>query len=160
MSVGRFLGMVSAQIWCPSTGKYLILKRSEKKDIGQGTWECGTGRVDQGEDFTTALRREVREELGVEIQVDFIVGTAHFYRGEKIPENEMLGLFYACSLEDPNLIQLSWEHSEFRWVSPAEAELILPEKHWLLKIIRQTVLMRALLPKELIDLHRTQGFEF
>ncbi len=160
MSVGRFMGMVGAQIWCPNTNRYLILKRSEAKDVGKGAWECGTGRVDQGEDYTTALRREVKEELGVEIQVDFIIGTEHFYRGEALPENEMLGVYYGCSLDDPDSIQLSWEHSEYRWVSLAEAEALFREGYWLLRLIQQSAWLRKILPAALLEYHHTHGFEF
>jgi len=151
--------MVGAQIWCPETCKYLILKRSQEKDVGAGTWECGTGRVDQGEDFSTALRREIREELGVEVRVDFILGTDHFYRGEPIPENEMIGLFYACSLDDPDSIRLSWEHSEARWVTPAEAVEFLPENHWLVQVIQRAEDLRGLIPPELIQYNHARGFE-
>jgi len=159
MDVGRFLVMVGALIWSPSKNKYLILKRSAEKDVGGLTWECGTGRVDQGEGFTTALQREIFEELGVEVQIDFIIGTAHFYRGEMKPENEMLGIFYACSLDDPDSLQLSWEHTEFRWVTPDEASVILAEEHWLLRIIKRADDLRDLIQTDLMDYYRRAGFE-
>ena len=69
MMIGRFLGMVGALIWDPSEDCYLILKRSSQKDFAQNIWECGTGRVDQGETYTEALRREMKEELGVNINI-------------------------------------------------------------------------------------------
>ena len=159
MSVGRFLGMVGALIWCPSQHKYLIIKRSSEKDFASNVWECGTGRIDQGESYTQALRREVREELGVEILVDFIIGTAHFYRGTKIPENEMIGVFYFCTLEDSGKIQLSWEHSTFRWVTPEEAEEVLPDGFWLLRLIKRAEFLRSFFSPELIKYQRKMGFE-
>jgi len=157
---GRFMGMVGALIWCPSKEKYLILKRSGEKDFAENTWECGTGRVDQGEDFTQALRREIQEELGVDILIDFIIGTAHFYRGDKKPENEMLGVFYCCSLEDPDLIKLSWEHSEFRWVTPSTAEKILPKGYWLSHLIDRADRIRLMTSQAIVDFNHEFGFEF
>ncbi|HEX6387601.1 MAG TPA: NUDIX domain-containing protein, partial [Anaerolineae bacterium] len=59
MSIGRFYGGVAALLYFPPTRQYLLLKRSPAKDYGAGTWECVTGRVDQGEGFEDALRREV-----------------------------------------------------------------------------------------------------
>ena len=89
MSIGRFFAVVGALLWHPPdvscNGRYLVLKRSADKDFGSGAWECVTGRVDQGEGFTDAVHREVYEELGIEVQIDFIVGTAHFFRGEARP---------------------------------------------------------------------------
>jgi 8-oxo-dGTP diphosphatase len=81
MSIGRFYAGIAAVIWSSQTGQYLLLRRSDEKDYGPGIWECVTGRVDQGEGFEDALHREVREELGVSVQVEYILGTTHFYRG-------------------------------------------------------------------------------
>jgi 8-oxo-dGTP diphosphatase len=159
ITVGRFMGMVGALIWCPSMDKYLVLKRSKDKDFAGDAWECGTGRVDQGESFSMALRREVREELDIEVQPDFIIGTAHFYRGIESPEYEMIGLFYCCSLENPETVQLSWEHSEYRWVTPGEAEEFLSEGHWLARLIRCAATLRGLISPELVAYFRKTGFE-
>lgn len=159
MSIGRFFAMVGALLWCPSEGKYLVLKRSDDKDFASGAWECTTGRVDQGEGFTQAVRREVREELGVDVQIDFVVGTAHFYRGEARPENEIVGVQYCCSLEDPGAIKLSWEHAAYRWLTAAEANEMFPPGHWLGKVIRQAEAIRALMPAELLAHYRAAGFE-
>lgn len=64
MSIGRFYAMVGALLRRPSDGKYLVLKRSEDKDFAMGSWECVTGRVDQGEGFSEAVLGGVFEELG------------------------------------------------------------------------------------------------
>ena len=49
-----------------SKGELYLQKRPEWKDIQPGKWDtaCG-GHIDLGEDVDTALRREVREELGI-----------------------------------------------------------------------------------------------
>jgi 8-oxo-dGTP pyrophosphatase MutT (NUDIX family) len=159
MGIGRFFAGVGALLWCPFDGKYLVLRRSGEKDFASGAWECVTGRVDQGEGFTDAVRREVYEELGVSAQIDFIVGTMHFYRGEARPENEMVGVQYCCLIEDPQAIRVSAEHSEYRWITAEEAEALFPEGHWLGKVIRRAEAIRALLPSELLEYYRVQGFE-
>jgi len=146
--------MVGALIRDVRSGKYLVLRRSAEKDVGAGAWECVTGRVDQGEGFSEALQREVMEELGVQVQPDFILRTSHFYRGAPIPENEMVGVIYACSLENPEAIQTSWEHSESRWVTLNEATELLQEGHWLVKLIQRAETMRALISDELLAYYR------
>lgn len=142
--------MIGALIRDTHSGKYLVLRRSAEKDVAAGEWECVTGRVDQGEGFSEALRREVMEEIGVQVQPDFILRTSHFYRGEPIPENEMVGVMYCCSLADPDAIQLSWEHSAARWVTPDEVSDLLPAGHWLPKLIERAETLRALMPDELL----------
>lgn len=158
MSIGRFYAAVAALLWHPADGKYLVLKRTADKDFAAGAWECVTGRVDQGEGFTEAVHREVREELGVEVQIDFIIGTMHFYRGEARPENELVGVTYCCSIEDPGTIQTSWEHAEHRWITAQEARTLFPGGHWLRALIQRAEQLRALLPPELLQVYR-EGFE-
>jgi len=158
MSIGRFYAGVGALVWCASTRKYLVLRRSADKDFGGGAWECVTGRVDQGEGFTEAALREVNEELGARAHIDFIIGTMHLYRGQAKPENEMVGVQFCCSIENPEAIKTSWEHAEYRWVTAEEATALLPEGHWLLKVIQRAEAMRARMPRELIEYYRTEGW--
>ncbi len=99
--IGRFLGGVGALIINPENDTYLLLKRAQTKDFAPGVWECVTGRVDQGEGFDEAVVREVREEIGAEVQPLYILGTTHFYRGTAVPENELIGIIYLCTMLIP-----------------------------------------------------------
>lgn len=157
--VGRFLAGIAALVRDPANGRYLLLKRSSEKDFEADSWECVTGRVDQGEGFEDALHREVREELGVAVRPEFIVGTTHFYRGREIAANELVGVIYACAIEDPAAIKVSAEHSEYRWLTTAEAGNFLPEGSWIKPVIRRAELIRAYLPAELLAFHGQNGFE-
>lgn len=159
MAVGRFYAGIGALIRNPINGNYLILQRSVEKDFASGDWECITGRVDQGESFSQALQREVYEELGITVQIDFIVGTIHFHRGEASAENELVGVQYCCSLEDPEAIAISDEHSRYRWVTAGEARELLPEGHWLRETILRAEAIRALSHPGLLDYYHQSGFE-
>jgi len=159
MTVGRFGAMVGALVWRHSDGKYLLLQRSEQKDFATGQWECVTGRVEQGESFSEAVRREASEELGQAVQVEFIVGTTHFCRGVVGPEQEMVGVHYGCSVGEVQEIRLSQEHSACQWVTAQEAATLFPVGHWLRELIVRAEVMRGLLPEELRQFHRIHGFE-
>lgn len=159
MSVGRFLGGIAALIWDPTNDKYLLLRRSAAKDVGAGHWECVTGRVDQGEGFEDALRREVREELGIAVQIEFLLGTTHFYRGAPDPENELVGVVYACSISDPAAIRLSSEHDARRWLSAPDLHAFLPDAHWLRPFVTRAEQMRQHTPPALRQIFRRDGFE-
>jgi 8-oxo-dGTP pyrophosphatase MutT (NUDIX family) len=164
MTIGRFYAGIAALIWSPKTKLYLLLRRSEQKDFARGAWECVTGRVDQGEGFEDALHREVREELGVEVQVEHILGTTHFYRGDPIPENELVGVIYLCVLPDPTSIRISPEHSEYRWISANQAIELLttsdPTTQWIKRVIQQAETIRPMLPENLLEFQGNSGFEF
>ena len=167
MAIGRFLAGIGALVWDPAENKYLLLRRSDKKDFAAGAWECVTGRVDQGEGFEDALRREVCEETGLTVQPHFIIGTTHFYRGDSLPENELVGLVYFCSITDHNAsqakIRLTDEHDRYRWVTAGQALELLNARdsteHWLRKVIKRAEITRKLLPVKLVKLHQRYGFE-
>jgi 8-oxo-dGTP pyrophosphatase MutT (NUDIX family) len=154
MSGGIFHAGVGALVRRVSDSKYLLLKRSEEKDFGGSAWECVTGRVEQGESFAVAVSREVREEIGLKTQIDFIIGTTHLYRGATIPENEMVGVQYCCSVDDWQAIRPSAEHSAHRWVTQDEAEALLPDGHWLVNVIRRAEMIRKLSSPELVNYFR------
>lgn len=163
MSVGRFLAGIGALVWSPERDAYLLVRRSATKDFAPGAWECVTGRVDQGEGFEEALHREVREELGVEVVIDFLLGTTHFYRGDPVTANELLGVVYHCTLLTADPIRLSEEHQALRWVTSEEAPALLRDEHpseaWLKRVLLRAAWMRAGLPAALVARTRDEGAE-
>ena len=163
MAIGRFYGGIAALVWSPESDRYLLLRRSAEKDFAAGVWECVTGRVDQGEGFEDALHREVREELGVEVQIELILGTTHFYRGAAHAENELIGIVCLCSLENPDVVRVSSEHSEYRWLSAGEAFELLdagdPSTQWMRRVLRRAEALKAIVSPELRSLHRLEGVE-
>ena len=161
-AVGHFLGGVGALLH-DEAGRYLLLRRAATKDFAAGVWECVTGRVDQGEGFETAVRREVREELGVAVSLDYLLGTTHFYRGTAVPDNELIGVVYLCSLAGEPAIRLSAEHDEYRWVTAvAAADLLSADDAstaWTRRLIERAEGIRPLLSADLRRFNRREGFE-
>ena len=160
--IGRFLGGVGALIVNPEDNTYLLLKRSQTKDFAPGAWECVTGRVDQGEGFDEAVVREVREEIGVEVAPEYILGTTHFYRGTAVPENELIGVIYLCTIADPAAITISEEHDEYRWLTATQAVAMLVEDDattaWTRGVIQRAEAVRPYLFANLPALNRRLGF--
>jgi 8-oxo-dGTP pyrophosphatase MutT (NUDIX family) len=163
MTVGRFLAGIAAVIRARSDARYLLLKRAVSKDFGPGAWECPAGRVDQGEGFEQAAHREVREELGIEMHIDGILGTTHFYRGKPIPENELVGVVFLCSIPEPVEIKLSDEHSEYRWLSGDEALQMLspddPGQEWIRRVIERAEQIRKVWPDGMAQYYQEAGFD-
>jgi 8-oxo-dGTP diphosphatase len=72
----------------------LVSRRLAEAERG-GQWEFPGGKVEPGEDEPAALRREIREELGCELQVGgLIVRHRHRY-----PDLEVELAFYECRLD-------------------------------------------------------------
>ena len=94
-------------------GKVLLAKRPSKGLLG-GMWEFPGGKVENGETLEACLGREIREELGAEIQVGAAFGVyRHAYTHFRITLHAFL-----CELTDgvPGPV----EAAELAWVLPAE----------------------------------------
>jgi 8-oxo-dGTP diphosphatase len=117
---GRFMVAVGAMIEHLPTGKILLLKRAETADYLPGIWEDIMGRMKQFEEPEEALRREVREESGLEIEILKPLTVFHDYRGERTSESEWVGIVYWCTTQSERVV-LSHEHSDYLWTSPKEA---------------------------------------
>ena len=94
-------------------GKILVTQR--KKDSSCGLlWEFPGGKVEKGEDPRRALRRELKEELDVEVDVGGLFDAVlHFYPGAPI-----LLLIYRCRIEKGSLKPIGCH--ALRWVTPGE----------------------------------------
>ena len=94
-------------------GKLLITRRHADAHLG-GLWEFPGGKREAGETFETCLKRELMEELGIEVSVeDLIESLTHEYT-EKTVHLE----FYRCRWirNEPRMLDCAG----FKWVSAEE----------------------------------------
>jgi 8-oxo-dGTP diphosphatase len=96
-------------------GRCLLLRRSPVNKGFVGQWEWPGGKADPGESFDEALRREVREETGLEIELLGVVGALDF----EMPQVRVATLCMEARLTG-GTIQLSEEHDNYAWVPPEE----------------------------------------
>lgn len=73
-------------------GRLLITQRPADGHLG-GLWEFPGGKLEPGESFETALHRELREELGIEVEIiGLMESVEHAY-----PEKTVRLKFYKCA---------------------------------------------------------------
>lgn len=75
----------------------------------QGRWEFPGGKIEAGEDHTTALSREIQEELDVSIVVGEFLTTVEY----DYPNFHLIMHAYQCVLKGEFHLQ---EHSAARWL--------------------------------------------
>ena len=110
----------------------------------RGEWDLPGGRPGAGEDHRAALRREVREETGLEVEVGAAID-GHLF--EVLPGRFVRIVPFACRLAGGSAVVLSHEHLETRWQPVGElgetiADRRLPPGY--LAAIRQSVTMGGL----------------
>jgi len=98
--------------------KFLVLKRSSDKDFAPNTWEPVTGRLERGENPEDGILRELGEEIKIKAEVLMPVGTWFFHRGSE--EHPMVSITFWCRYVEGE-VKLSWEHSEYKWITLSEA---------------------------------------
>ncbi|BAN47376.1 NUDIX hydrolase [Metapseudomonas resinovorans] len=82
-----------------------------KATYGECGWGLPGGSFDPGETIHEALERECREELGVNVVAHHLTGV--YYHSAY----ESQSFIFRCELAEPAPIQLSFEHSEYRYFS-------------------------------------------
>lgn len=89
-------------------GKILICRRKEGLK-NEGKWEFPGGKVIDGESMLKALRREIKEELNVDIKIGDLVSKVKYFEGK------FTLLAYRCEALRP--IISSNDHDKLQWVS-------------------------------------------
>lgn len=75
---------VVAAVIRDARGRILLARRTEGRDLA-GLWEFPGGKVDAGETPEAALVRELREELGIEVEVgDRLIDVPHAYPHKRL----------------------------------------------------------------------------
>jgi 8-oxo-dGTP diphosphatase len=98
-------------------GKILVTQRKPGDSHGL-LWEFPGGKVKEGEEPREALRRELKEELDVEVDPGMIFDAA-FY---SYPEYPILLLIYYCRIEKGSLKPIGCH--DLRWVNLRELETL------------------------------------
>lgn len=77
-------------------------------------WEFPGGKIEPGESPEDALRREIREELEVEVNVGELIDTIEY----DYPAFHLSMKCYACTIADGNPYLL--EHEAAKWLSSTQ----------------------------------------
>ena len=98
-------------------GKILVLRDPEVIVSGQKGIDLPGGKYRYGKNLEDELRREVREETGLEIEIGkpFTVWTYYGLKANKSIMSHSVLVGYLCTYKS-GTVKLSSEHDEFEWV--------------------------------------------
>jgi len=95
-------------------GKHLLIKQSKHKPLS-GQWRHPGGRFEPGESYAEGIKREIKEELDIEIEVKdqpFYTAKSNYYPG-------YFGFFEASWIRGDIKLDTR-EAEEFGWFDAAE----------------------------------------
>src|SRR6056297_15213 len=99
--------------------KILIIKRSKNDSYASEKWEFPGGKLDQGQNLSNALEREVLEEIGL-----FVIPTSRmvYIESQMILQGPYQGLPHIVIVGKGKRVggkvKLSKEHEDYKWVDP------------------------------------------
>ncbi len=96
--------------------KILLARRSMQSRGQPGKWENAGGEVDFNESNEDAIRREIKEELGVEFVIDKILLEDKFNSGE----DDWYVVLFGGSIVGEPCVMIPEELSEVKWFNLSE----------------------------------------
>ena len=116
-------------IVCPliqNTGAYLLCRMPKDRGVFPGTWALSGGGMEPGERIGEALRREISEELGSQLEIGDIspwtfrvdIRTTPYPAGST-EEIYMIYLIFDCEALNRD-VELNDEFDDHAWVKPEE----------------------------------------
>lgn len=96
--------------------KILLLQRSVKEEILPGLWELPSGKRENLESSIQAIKREVKEETGLRIEVVNPISTFEYIIEKPNFIKDTTQINYLVRVKGSGKIKISKEHQSFVWV--------------------------------------------
>jgi 8-oxo-dGTP diphosphatase len=115
---------IGVGIVCNKQGKILIDRRRAKGEMG-GLWEFPGGKIEPGETIEDCIKRELKEELGIEVSVGNCLTTIE----HQYPEFHVTLFVHYCQYLKG--IPQAIECEEVRWVNIWELDkYVFPDANY------------------------------
>lgn len=117
-----------ADVWIiNSENKILIQKRAPEKRLEPNVWAMTGGSVIKGESSLETLKREVKEELGIELKIDNAIKIKHYKTGNVWLDEYLV----KQDIDLSKIIMQKEEVSDVKFVSFDEIEKLYEENYFM-----------------------------
>jgi 8-oxo-dGTP pyrophosphatase MutT (NUDIX family) len=126
--------------WHRGRWQFLAARRTLARSLFPGKWECGGGQVRTGESFPTAIKRQVFEEFGLDVEPASLVEVYEIH----IPGKQKVipGVRFMCLAKQGRVRLNKREFTMYRW-----SNLPVPKLDWIPGV--KEILERVLTPENL-----------
>ncbi len=107
-----------------TNGHQILLLREAASDIEAtqvGNYQVPGGRIEPGELFFDGLKREVKEETGLNVTIGQPAFVREWFPTIRGQANHIIAVFVACTTTSTE-VKLSSEHDDFVWVDARTIE--------------------------------------
>ncbi|HYL56840.1 MAG TPA: NUDIX domain-containing protein [Gemmatimonadales bacterium] len=114
-----YIGVGVGALIVDDQGRLFLARRGPQAKNERGLWEFPGGAVERGERLADALRREIREEYGIEIEVGELLDVVDHILPEE--DQHWVSPAYLCRIVSgtPAILEPG-KCSEIGWFAPAD----------------------------------------
>jgi len=121
MSETEKFAVASVKAFIEKDGKILILRESPKYKGGSqhGCFVMPGGKVNEGEPFSQSIKRELKEECNIEVEVGKIFHVEEWFIDVPGKPKHIVGMYFICHHTGGDL-NICDEFDLYEWINPKE----------------------------------------
>jgi 8-oxo-dGTP diphosphatase len=100
----------------PYKNKVLLLQRSANEKIFPNLWELPSGKRENFESSIKAIKREVKEETGLNIEIIRPINIFEYKIQKTKIIKDTTQINFLVKIKGKNKVKISKEHQDFAWV--------------------------------------------
>ncbi len=103
-------------------GKVLIIQRSNDDDSFPGLWEVPSGKKEELEPVDAAVKREVKEEIGIDVEIVKPLTVFNFKTEKDTEIRDATQINFLVKPVETAEVKLSDEHQGSAWIEEEEID--------------------------------------
>jgi len=118
--------------------KELLIVQRALNDTMPGIWEIPGGGLEFSESIAEGIKREMKEECGIDVAVERPVFAAS-YASDRVAGKQVVRIVYLCKLAlQEQEVKVGSDHMAYQWIDPSKLAKDLQVSDFLLKILRES----------------------